>query len=67
MIDQPPTDTQGWVRQGGTYFIYANANDAAGSTGTHVVSTVTANVANVTTGMTGGGRSRRPGRSRWAA
>ena len=40
------------MKQGGTYFIYADANDAAGTTGTHVVTTVTANVANVTTGMT---------------
>ena len=44
--------TPGFVKQGGTYFVYANANDAAGTTGNHVVSAVTANVTNITTGQT---------------
>ncbi len=44
--------TPGYVKQGGTYYIYANANDTAGTTGTHVVSAVTANVTNITTGST---------------
>lgn len=52
VISKTTGDTPGWVKQGGTYFVYANANDAAGTTGTHVVSTVSANVANVTTGQT---------------
>jgi hypothetical protein len=52
VINKTLGDTPGFVKPGGTYFIYANANDAAGSTGTHVVSTVTANVTNVTTGST---------------
>ncbi len=52
VLGHSPTGTQGFVKQAGTYFIYANANDAAGSTGTHLVSTVAANVGNVTTGMT---------------
>jgi hypothetical protein len=52
VLGHSPTGTQGFVKQSGTYFIYANADDSAGSTGTHVVSTVTANVANVTTGLT---------------
>ncbi|MGZ6545010.1 MAG: hypothetical protein ACXVEI_06830, partial [Actinomycetota bacterium] len=52
VISKTTGDTAGWVKQGGTYFVYANANDAAGTTGSHVVSTVSANVANVTTGQT---------------
>jgi hypothetical protein len=52
VINKTLGDRPGFVKQGGTYFIYANASDAAGSTGTHVVSTVTANVVNVTTGQT---------------
>jgi hypothetical protein len=52
VINKTSGDTPGFVKQGGTYFVYANANDAAGSTGTHVVSTVTANVTNITTGST---------------
>ena len=51
MIDKTAGGTPGFVKQGGTYFVYANANDAAGTTGTHVVSAVTANVTNITTGM----------------
>ncbi len=42
--------TPGFVKQGGTYFIYANATDT-GSTASGI-STVTANVTNVTTGST---------------
>jgi hypothetical protein len=42
--------TPGFVRQGGMYYIYANATDT-GSTASGV-STVTANVTNVTTGST---------------
>ncbi len=52
VINKTSGDKPGFVKQGGTYFVYANANDAAGSTGTHVVSTVTANVTNITTGST---------------
>jgi hypothetical protein len=52
VINKTLGDKPGFVKQGGTYFVYANANDAAGSTGTHVVSTVTANVTNITTGST---------------
>jgi hypothetical protein len=42
--------TPGFVRQGGTYYIYANATDT-GSTASGI-STVTANVTTVTTGQT---------------
>jgi hypothetical protein len=52
VINKTLGDQPGFVKQGGTYFIYANANDAAGSTGTHVVSSITANVTNITTGST---------------
>jgi hypothetical protein len=52
VINKTSGDRPGFVKQGGTYFVYANANDAAGTTGTHVVSTVTANVTNITTGST---------------
>lgn len=52
VINKTSGDKPGFVKQGGTYFVYANANDAAGTTGTHVVSTVTANVTNITTGST---------------
>ena len=52
VINKTLGDKPGFVKQGGTYFVYANANDAAGTTGTHVVSTVTANVTNITTGST---------------
>ncbi len=52
VINKTSGDKPGFVKQGGAYFVYANANDAAGSTGTHVVSTVTANVTNITTGST---------------
>jgi hypothetical protein len=50
VINKTLGDKPGFVKPTGTYFIYANANDAAGSTGTHVVSTVIANVTNVTIG-----------------
>ena len=52
VIDKTAGDKPGFVKQGGTYFVYANANDTAGSTGTHVVSTVTADVSSITTGST---------------
>ena len=52
MINKTAGDRPGFVKQGGTYFVYANANDTAGTTGTHVISTVTANVTNITTGST---------------
>jgi hypothetical protein len=52
VINKTLGDRPGFVKQGGTYFVYANANDAAGTTGTHVVSTVTANVTTVTIGST---------------
>ena len=52
VINKTSGDRPGFVKQGGTYFVYANANDTAGTTGTHVVSTVTANVTNITTGST---------------
>ncbi len=52
VINKTAGDRPGFVKQGGTYFVYANANDTAGTTGTHVVSTVTANVSNITTGST---------------
>ena len=52
VINKTAGDRPGFVKQGGTYFVYANANDTAGTTGTHVVSTVTANVTNITTGST---------------
>ena len=42
--------TQGFVRQGGTYYVYANANDPG--TPTSGVAQVRANVATVTTGST---------------
>jgi hypothetical protein len=52
VINKTLGDRPGFVKQGGTYFVYANANDTAGTTGTHIVSTVTANVTNITTGST---------------
>ncbi|MGZ6545128.1 MAG: hypothetical protein ACXVEI_07435 [Actinomycetota bacterium] len=52
VINKTSGDRPGFLKQGGTYIVYANANDVAGTTGTHVVSTVTANVTNITTGST---------------
>ncbi len=52
VINKTLGDRPGYVKQGGTYFVYANANDTAGTTGTHVVSTVIANVSSITTGST---------------
>jgi hypothetical protein len=50
VIGKTQGGTPGYVKQGGTYYVYANATDA-GSTASGV-STVTANVSNVTTGQT---------------
>ena len=50
VIGKTAGGTPGFVKQGGTYFIYANAADT-GSTASGV-STVTANVSNITTGQT---------------
>ena len=50
VIGKTAGGTPGFVKQGGTYYIYANATDT-GSTASGV-STVTANVSNVSTGQT---------------
>ncbi len=50
VINKTFGDRPGFVKQGGTYFIYANASDT-GSTASGI-STVTANVNNVETGQT---------------
>lgn len=41
--------SSGYLKQGGTYYVYANVSDPSPSSG---IATVTANVANVTTGST---------------
>ena len=50
VINKTSGDRPGFVKQGGTYFVYANATDT-GSTASGI-SVVTANVVNVTTGQT---------------
>jgi hypothetical protein len=50
VIGKTAGGTPGYVKQGGTYYVYANATDT-GSTASGV-STITANVSNVTTGST---------------
>ena len=50
VINKTLGNKPGFVKQGGTYFVYANATDT-GSTASGI-STVTANVTNVTTGST---------------
>lgn len=47
VIGKSSGGTPGFIKQGGSYFIYANATDAASG-----VNTVTANVSNITTGAT---------------
>jgi hypothetical protein len=50
VINKTLGNKPGFVKQGGTYFVYANATDT-GSTASGI-STVTANVTNITTGST---------------
>jgi hypothetical protein len=47
VIANTTTGIGGYLRQGGTYSVYANATDSASGTGT-----ITANVSSVTTGLT---------------